>query len=319
MNRAPFGGALALEFTPPAVALTTSIALKALQWADDDPNDLPLSYSFGYKPQGAQGAAVAPTAFRASGAWCLRRRGFRWSGNWTLAVRVSDVFDASATASQSLSVDPVVLDAAKADRFLRWRQAHCDGRRQCEHRPRRLARGCTQPAEGSRAESAGTGRLHGDADGTHSTVNATLNATAVAEEAARQAKLRGSIMDVISDSAGAAASDADAIGQAVGAVDSLVSGDCEGAALDKGADVLSTMVAGAQGEGGLADGTSGQDGIRDWLDAVARRHASQEGSRHPRWRRLRELAETAETGTSNASALARSGGAGQGAGQGACR
>ena len=52
MNRAPFGGAFSVEFTPPAVALTTTIVLQARYWVDDDPEDLPLKYSFAYRPRG---------------------------------------------------------------------------------------------------------------------------------------------------------------------------------------------------------------------------------------------------------------------------
>ena len=50
MNRAPFGGELHLEFTPPVTALESMVEIEAHQWIDDDPSDLPITYSFAYAP-----------------------------------------------------------------------------------------------------------------------------------------------------------------------------------------------------------------------------------------------------------------------------
>ena len=48
VNRPPYGGTLVLDYTRPAKALTTSVALRAISWTDDDPSDLPLLYTFFY-------------------------------------------------------------------------------------------------------------------------------------------------------------------------------------------------------------------------------------------------------------------------------
>ena len=57
MNRPPWGGGVKLEYVSPAVALTTRVQIIGLNWVDD-PEDLPLEYSFAARVM-AQAAAKA--------------------------------------------------------------------------------------------------------------------------------------------------------------------------------------------------------------------------------------------------------------------
>ena len=57
MNRPPWGGGVKLEYESPAVALTTKVQIIGSNWVDD-PEDLPLEYSFAARAM-AQAAAKA--------------------------------------------------------------------------------------------------------------------------------------------------------------------------------------------------------------------------------------------------------------------
>jgi len=90
MNRAPFGGALQLSYdTDPPIALTTDVALSAVQWTDD-PDDLPLKYAFAYTPYNSAlpPTSLGPASIAATAKWLPTE------GNWTALCRVSDVYGA---------------------------------------------------------------------------------------------------------------------------------------------------------------------------------------------------------------------------------
>ena len=105
MNRAPFGGELRLSFSSPIVALQSEVEIEAYQWTDDDPSDLPITYSFAYAPSNL------PVPEALDSATGLSKRSMSTSilwqppaGNWTVFCYIYDAFLASTSESANLLV-----------------------------------------------------------------------------------------------------------------------------------------------------------------------------------------------------------------------
>ena len=92
VNRPPYGGTLILDYPRPALALKTSVTLRAISWTDDDPSDLPLRYTF-YYAHGLRSLTLEdaiggrgdflPVSGRSFG---LESQWVPAAGNWTLKL-----------------------------------------------------------------------------------------------------------------------------------------------------------------------------------------------------------------------------------------
>ena len=178
-------------------------------------------------------------------------------GNWSVLVRAFDVYDASSAAEEALWVGPIVLNHAKSSSLLS------------------MAKGSAAVGDSNGALGVATSltstlnRLDttSEADATSFEAPAAAAATNASDssasnslsaaQAARaaQVELRTGIIALIVEVAPGAVSDAGSGLQLVTAVDSVLGGECSNAALDMGAEVLSSMVGAAQ-EVGLADGAA---------------------------------------------------------------
>ena len=254
MNRAPFGGDLTLQYTPPAVALSTEIVLMATGW-HDEPEDMPLRYAFSCWPLRSPADATGVTTPLSKQSVVPSTSWLAPEGNWTVAVSVTDVFGAASTAEHPLTVGAVVLSAAKAASLLESAEGSVatgdvSGALRLAGS---LADALNQQAAGSRAAA----RLLSESLSENGTAFEGDNGTALSDnqaEAARITTLRDDLMSVVGVSADGATQDAESISQVVAAVDALVGGDCQNTTLAKGTSILATMVGGARGEAGLAGG-----------------------------------------------------------------
>ena len=112
--RAGAASCLGVDSSGPAVALTTKVQLDAVQWTDDDPEDLPLRFAFGFvrAGSGAQPTPLGKRSVRTSTSWLPQE------GSFIVSCRVSDVYDASTTVEKPLNVSAVAVPMPM--RILMW-------------------------------------------------------------------------------------------------------------------------------------------------------------------------------------------------------
>ena len=341
MNRAPWGGGLVLTYDEPAIALTTSVNIAAVQWVDD-PDDMPLKYAFSYRPQSSsQGTSETPlgmTSIAASSSW------LPLEGNWTIVCSVQDVYSAATTTNASLSVAPVVVDdtlsaslivqmdtaqgsgdaatavnlasslAGALNQFLASAAAAAADAAAAAYTTSSIA---ATAADGSPNATGGANITADGGSDAVEEVNATelairqqeaaeaaAAAAAAAEAAAlQQMALRESIMDVISVGASSAASaDATQIQQTAAAATSVTSGACTGATLNRAAGVFTNLVAGS-GDVGLGGGAAETfaTGIGNVLGQGSASASNRRRRLASERRRLQEVMVQAAASSSNAS------------------
>ncbi|KAL3926913.1 MAG: hypothetical protein SGPRY_003073, partial [Prymnesium sp.] len=116
-NAPPFGGTMRLSPDPPYLALLGAITLTASQWFDD-PEDLPLLYSFFYgdSPQAAEESWTPMSQAKLYPTHIWRNPP---AGNFTLSCKVMDVFGAeTVTQRQSIVEQQTPLDSSSFERLL---------------------------------------------------------------------------------------------------------------------------------------------------------------------------------------------------------
>ena len=100
----------------PAVALQTPISIRAIQWFDD-PEDLPLTYSFASALQGASVKDAQPLGQRSIVPSTVWQRAA--AGIYTIFCSVSDTFMATSRVELELTVEQAELDIGLVQRGRR--------------------------------------------------------------------------------------------------------------------------------------------------------------------------------------------------------
>ena len=111
MNRPPWGGGCALSHESPAVALSTPVTIASATTWTDDADDLPLTFSFAYALQQADGTLGAVRPLGSSTLERIYVWGAPMGGTLEIYCRARDALNATASVATALEVEPLPMDA----------------------------------------------------------------------------------------------------------------------------------------------------------------------------------------------------------------